>query len=83
MACSNIDCLSNKKDELENITNLNNGDVILICEILNINPSDLLAKELNFDIKGYRCLENNSNRGLCIIYKESIDRSNWAGSHKV
>ena len=70
---TNLDCLSNKKDELENLIKLNNVDIALICETLPKNPKDPLANEVNFNIQGYNIKVDNTDRGVCIIHKESFN----------
>ena len=70
---TNLDSVSNKKDELENYIKLNNIDVALLCETLPKNSSDPNAKQLHLSIQGYEYIEDNFDRGVCIVYKKSIN----------
>ena len=69
---SNVDSLSNKKEELETILHKDDIDVALICETLPKNPTSAYNKENNFIFEGFETIENNAGRGVCIIYKESL-----------
>ena len=66
---TNIDSLHNKIDELSLYMKLHNIDISLICETLPKNPT---YNENFFLIDGYKCLENNSGRGVCIFYRETL-----------
>ena len=67
---TNLDCLSNKKDEREDFIYLNNIDIALICETLPQNTADPLAKNLTLSIHGYDYNEDSFDRGVCVIHKK-------------
>ena len=67
---ANADILTNKTDELETILERDKIDVALICETLPKNPSNNL--QTNFNFEGYVTIECNEGRGVCIIYKETL-----------
>ena len=68
---TNTDCLTNKLDELELFLQTEDIDIAAICETMPKNkPVD---ETLNFNkISGYKCLENQSGRGVCLFLKDSL-----------
>ena len=71
---TNADSLNNKKDELETIISQQDIDIALICESLpkNLNSS-LQHVPLNLIIEGYDSLEDNTGRGVIMIYKDHLE----------
>ena len=72
---SNADILTNKINELENILVNDKIDVALICETLPKNSTSKNSVQTNFNLEGYETIECNEGRGVCIIYKDSLQIS--------
>ena len=74
---SNVDCLTNKIDELSLYLNKHQIDVAFITETNPKNNTntgdDNRNKNLNIIIEGYKCEECPSGRGVCIFYKDNIE----------
>ena len=68
---TNVDCLTNKIEELEIFLNQHNIDIAAIAETKPKNSTE--DKKLNLNIKGYKCEEDPTGRGTCIYFKENIE----------
>ena len=68
---TNIDSLTNKKNELETYISVYNADIILIVETLSKNSNNVFDNI--FHIDGFNCIEENTGRGICIFYKEDLE----------
>ena len=64
--------LTNKINELETILSKDKIDVAVICETLPKNPASTISVQTNFNLEGYETIECNEGRGVCIIYKDTL-----------
>ena len=71
---TNADILNNKKSELETIIKQKDVDIILICETLSKKQSASLPP-VPVIYQGYDTLEDNTGRGVTIIYKDFLELS--------
>ena len=68
---TNLDCISNKMEEIENFIKINNVDIALLYETLPKNTSEPLSNDLTISIQGYDYFTDNSV--VCILYIKNID----------
>ena len=68
---TNTDTLTNKMEELEIQLYKEDIDIVAICETLPKNCDD--NEIFNFDtISGYKCIDIQKGRGVCIFIKNSL-----------
>ena len=68
---TNVDCLTNKIEEIELFLNKYNIDIAAIAGTKPKNSTEI--KKLNLNIKDYNCEEDPTGRGICLYFKEHID----------
>ena len=69
---TNSDSMPNKMEELEHFLHDQNVDIAAITETIPKNCSQ--DEVLNLDtLPGYKCIHNQSGRGVCIYIKDSLN----------
>ena len=69
---TNADCLTNKKLEFETYLNQHNIDIALICETQPKNSANNHEPN-SYIIQGYDSIEDQTGRGVMIVYKDSLE----------
>ena len=69
---TNTDTLTNKMEELETLVHEHGIDIITICETLPKNTQED-KDNFVFNMPGYKVINNNTGRGICMFIKDNID----------
>ena len=70
---TNTDILQNKLTELEIRAYKDNIDIIAVCETLPKElPVDTTKDDFKFVIKGFKAIQNNNGRGICVFIKDDV-----------
>ena len=69
---TNTDTLTNKMEELETLVHEHGIYIITICETLPKNTQED-KDNFVFNMPGYKVINNNTGRGICMFIKDNID----------
>ena len=70
---TNLDCLPNKLDELENFLKFNNIDIAALVETIPKKCPNEQLRNLKFNISDYDCITNSAGRGIALYVNNEFE----------